>query len=245
VAMVRALIESGADVNKAGDGDATPLYAAAQKGHEAVARALMELGADVNKATDNGVTPLYAAAQNGHKTVVRALIEAGADINKPWDNGATPLHAAAQEGHEAVVRALIELGVDVNKARDDGVTPLSIAVQQGHTAIVQILKGCLIGPDAEFVFVNTRRTILYTLTSTLKLRRRSPAPRARVLFRPLFRRQPLNHGFTFLLVTADPPLFINWHARRGRREYSNEPMYVSIGVLTAMYLLRTWCSRNG
>ena len=245
VAMVRALIESGADVNKAGDGDATPLYAAAQKGHEVVARALMELGADVNKATDNGVTPLYAAAQNGHKTVVRALIEAGADINKPWDNGATPLHAAAQEGHEAVVRALIELGVDVNKARDDGVTPLSIAVQQGHTAIVQILKGCLIGPDAEFVFVNTRRTILYTLTSTLKLRRRSPAPRARVLFRPLFRRQPLNHGFTFLLVTADPPLFINWHARRGRREYSNEPMYVSIGVLTAMYLLRTWCSRNG
>ena len=61
VAMVRALIEAGADVNKAGDGDATPLYAAAQKGHEAVVRALIELGADVNKATDDGVTPPYAA----------------------------------------------------------------------------------------------------------------------------------------------------------------------------------------
>ena len=177
-------------------------------------RALIESGAEINKARDIGDTPLSMAAQNGHEAVVRALIELGADVNKAKDNGVTPLYIATQKGHEAVVRALIELGADVNKARDDGVTPLSIAVQQGHTAIVQILKGCLIGPDAEFVFVNTRRTILYTLTSTLKLRRRSPAPRARVLFRPLFRRQPLNHGFTFLLVTADPPLFINWHARR-------------------------------
>ena len=46
--MVRALIEAGADVNKPCDNSMTPLYFAAEKGHEAIVRALMEAGADVN-----------------------------------------------------------------------------------------------------------------------------------------------------------------------------------------------------
>jgi hypothetical protein len=50
-----------------------------------------------------------------------------------------------------------------------------------------------------------------------------------------------SHEFTFFLVTADPPLFLFWHSRRGHRDDSNEPMYVSIGVRTAMSLLCTWC----
>ena len=72
---MRALIEAGADVNKATDVGATPLYIAAQNGHEAVVRALIELGADINKAKDDGWTPLFIAAEKGHETVVRALIE--------------------------------------------------------------------------------------------------------------------------------------------------------------------------
>ena len=32
----------------------TPLFTAAQKGHEAVVRALIEAGADINKADDGG-----------------------------------------------------------------------------------------------------------------------------------------------------------------------------------------------
>ena len=131
VAMVRALIELGTDVNKAKDNGVTPLYIATQKGHEAVVRALFELGADVNKTNDNGVTPLYIAAQNDHEAIVRALIELVADVNKAGDNGATPLFIAAQNGHVAIVRALIEAGADVNKAGDDGVTPLFIATQKG------------------------------------------------------------------------------------------------------------------
>ena len=44
--VVRALIQAGADVNKAGDNGATPLFIATQNGHEAVVRALIELGAN-------------------------------------------------------------------------------------------------------------------------------------------------------------------------------------------------------
>jgi len=102
-AVVRALIEAGADVNQTRDNSSTPLYIAAYNGHEAVVRALIELGADINKANDNGATPLYVGAQEGHETVLRALIELGEDINKPWDNGVTPLYIAAQVGHEVMV----------------------------------------------------------------------------------------------------------------------------------------------
>ena len=45
------------------DDGVTPLFIAAEEGHEAVVRALIEAGADVNKATDDGETPLFMAAQ--------------------------------------------------------------------------------------------------------------------------------------------------------------------------------------
>jgi cytohesin len=76
--MVRALIEAGADVNKAADDGRTPLFMAARKGHEAVVRELIELGADINKAADNGVTPLVVAATKGHEKIVQILRDADA-----------------------------------------------------------------------------------------------------------------------------------------------------------------------
>ena len=48
------------------DSSKTPLYIAAQEGHEAIVRLLAkECGADVNKANHHGTTPLYIAAHNG------------------------------------------------------------------------------------------------------------------------------------------------------------------------------------
>ena len=44
-AVVRALIEAGADVNKATDNGGTPLVVAVKSGHETVVRALIEAGA--------------------------------------------------------------------------------------------------------------------------------------------------------------------------------------------------------
>ncbi len=56
--MVRALIQAGAEINKAAENGETPLYTAAERGHEAVVRALIEAGADVNKSVNDGATPL-------------------------------------------------------------------------------------------------------------------------------------------------------------------------------------------
>ena len=79
------LIEAGADVNKAMNDGATPLFMAAQWGHEAVVRALIEASADVNKATDDGKTPLSVALtpvfnvrRGRHAGVVQMLRDVGA-----------------------------------------------------------------------------------------------------------------------------------------------------------------------
>ena len=111
-AIVRALIEAGADVNKAINNDigVTPLHVAAHNGHETVVRALIEAGADVNQTSNECATPLYVAAHEGNETVVRALIGLGADVNKAVNDGMTPLFIAAQNGHEAIFQILRDAG---------------------------------------------------------------------------------------------------------------------------------------
>ena len=76
--MVSALLEAGADKNRANDFGATPVFISAERGRKAVVSALLEAGADKSK----GNAPLYMAVQNGHKAVVSALVEAGANKNK-------------------------------------------------------------------------------------------------------------------------------------------------------------------
>ena len=57
------------------DGGATPLFMAAQHGHEAVVRFLVAEGnAAVDQAENGGATPLFIAAQQGHEAVVRFLV---------------------------------------------------------------------------------------------------------------------------------------------------------------------------
>ena len=57
--VVAALIDYGADVNKAQQNGATPLCIAAQNGHEPVVVRLLGAGADTDKATHGGATPLF------------------------------------------------------------------------------------------------------------------------------------------------------------------------------------------
>ena len=73
---MRALIEAGADINKARDDGVMALFIATHQGQEAVVRTLIELGADVNKGTDNGCTPLSITAQEGYTAIVQILNDA-------------------------------------------------------------------------------------------------------------------------------------------------------------------------
>jgi ankyrin repeat protein len=136
---IKALIAGGADVNKARNNGATPVYIATKNGHAEAIIALIAGGADVNKAMEDGATPVYIAAQNGHAEAIKALIEKGADVNKARNNGATPLMIASQIGHAEAIIALIEGKADVNLVDSQGATPLMIASQNGHAEAIKAL----------------------------------------------------------------------------------------------------------
>ena len=155
VPAVRALLESGEDVNKVLTGDKrTALHIAAGRGHAALVKALIEAGADVNKPASphsvdssgkctgvlHDVTPLYVAAQEGHTHVVMELIKAGADLNLATSSGFTPLCAAAHNGHESVVALRIQAGADIRKACKDGLTPMKIATIKKRKKVATLLK---------------------------------------------------------------------------------------------------------
>jgi ankyrin len=112
-AMVKALVEAGADVNARSKiniwqrqvtaepraiyrpaGGMTPLLYAAREGCVECARYLAEAGADLNLADPEQVSPLLLAVLNGHFDLASFLIQKGANPNK-WDwYGRTPLYAA-------------------------------------------------------------------------------------------------------------------------------------------------------
>ena len=94
---MRALLDAGADKDHAANDGCTPLYIAAQNGHDAVVRTLLDAGADNDLATNDGATPLFMAAQEGHATIVRALLGAGADKTRLYRGQAASYYAETDE----------------------------------------------------------------------------------------------------------------------------------------------------
>ncbi|KAH7134453.1 hypothetical protein EDB81DRAFT_870995 [Dactylonectria macrodidyma] len=123
----------------------TPLWYAAQNGHETVVKLLLAAGADVNAAAGyGGRTALQAAIGEGHLEVVKKLLADGADVNAAAAagyNGRTALQAAAEGGHLEVVKKLLADGADVNAAAaaNGGQTALQAAAEGGHLEVVEEL----------------------------------------------------------------------------------------------------------
>ena len=77
-AVVKLLLEKGAELETKNTDGRTPLSYAARNGHEAVVELLLEKGAELETKDKDGETPLSYAARNGHEAVVKLLLEKGA-----------------------------------------------------------------------------------------------------------------------------------------------------------------------
>ena len=93
-AVVRALLNAGADVNVQDATGGTLMMAAAQ-GTPKCIQLLVKAGADLNARGPDGLRPLDIAALAGSPENIRALIEAGAEVNAHGASGYTALMAAA------------------------------------------------------------------------------------------------------------------------------------------------------
>jgi ankyrin repeat protein len=99
VAVVRALLAAGADVNARTTGRAdteTPLHWAASSDDLEVAEALIAAGADLEAAGGSIGTPLDNAVGYGCWQVARLLVERGARVEKLWHASALGLMSAVE-----------------------------------------------------------------------------------------------------------------------------------------------------
>jgi uncharacterized protein len=106
VALTRAFLDGGADIEERSIGFASPLQAAANAGRRAVVELLLERGADPRQKPEAVFSPLSAAAMHGHLDVVRRLAEAIGDLSGETRAVA---HAAAR-GQLACLDVLLERG---------------------------------------------------------------------------------------------------------------------------------------
>jgi ankyrin repeat protein len=137
-AMVRFLIEAGADVAAGGR---PPLAWAAEEGNVATLKCLLEHGAAKNP--QHLAAALSAAAARGPLRAVQLLLEHGDDPKIPSAiAGYTPLMWAAysEEQNADIVRLLLAKGADPKAKGADAQTALDLAKKHGRTPIVELLE---------------------------------------------------------------------------------------------------------
>jgi ankyrin repeat protein len=166
VPLVETLLDYGANVNGAGEGNwVSPLMTALAFGFIDAARTLARRGARIeNLAAAAGLgmlaearqllpqataterhKALALAAQLGHTDVVRLLLDAGEDPNRYNPEGnhshSTPVHQAALAGHLDVVKLLADRGarLDIKDTLWEG-TPLGWAEHGGQKEVVEYLR---------------------------------------------------------------------------------------------------------
>ena len=80
--IARLLMDAGASVDSAVDGDGTALDRSSHaKANVEQAETLIRAGADVNQAVRGDGNPLIMAAMRGHYEMTELLLTAGADVN--------------------------------------------------------------------------------------------------------------------------------------------------------------------
>jgi ankyrin repeat protein len=112
---LRALLDTGSDVNVRDRYHQTGLMLAAQGGHTEAVRLLIERGADLDVAAKFSLTALMLAVLGGHAEVVRLLVAAGADLTirgsgAPGFFNRTALGLARARDDAAITAILKEAG---------------------------------------------------------------------------------------------------------------------------------------
>ncbi|KAJ7269782.1 ankyrin repeat-containing domain protein [Mycena rebaudengoi] len=157
VAMVRLLLEKGANIDLHDAECATALHIASRKGHIEIVRLLLERGAGVNIYDSQDETALFAIATSfidptpGHVEIVRLLLAAGADANAHNEGYGTVLRAASLNSHVEIVCLLLENGAELNAHDKEHGTALHGAAEEGHVEAVRLLleRGADINARAE------------------------------------------------------------------------------------------------
>ncbi|XP_011666022.1 protein phosphatase 1 regulatory subunit 12A isoform X1 [Strongylocentrotus purpuratus] len=167
-AMMRILVDKGADVNVTDRELWTPLHAASTCGHRHLAQFLIQRGAHLLAINSDGNMPYdicedegtldYIESQMATQGITQEQIDElreivpnrmlhgmqeiyknGGDLESRDVVGATPLHVAVANGYEKVVQYLLSHNVDYAARDNDGWQPIHAAVCWAQTEIITML----------------------------------------------------------------------------------------------------------
>src|SRR5688572_8451404 len=163
-AMIRRLLDAGADPNAVDAGGETALITAARTGNPATLRALIERGARVDaREPEFQQTALMIAVREDHAPAVEVLLGAGASADAQTRKGPVPAFVPPCKGTGCGSE-----GVGINRGglpdrgrraeAKGGMTPLLYAARDGRLAAAERLVAA--GADLELAEVNGIRPLL-------------------------------------------------------------------------------------
>ncbi|XP_015907242.1 protein phosphatase 1 regulatory subunit 16A [Parasteatoda tepidariorum] len=167
-AMMKLLLEFGANVNAKDSEQWTPLHAAATCGHIHLVRYLISKGADLLAVNADGNMPYdicedettldYIESEMAKKGItqemidetraiteqemlvdLKCMLEDGGDIEYRDQQGATPLHIAAANGYVTVVEFILDNHGSTNVCDNDMWQPIHAAACWGHPDVIEML----------------------------------------------------------------------------------------------------------
>ncbi len=153
-AMVRFLIERGADPLGRGEKDYNILHYAAEKGQVGIAEYILEhcgagrFGQLLHHCSGSGCPdakqPLHVlcavrrAETGAMRRLAQLFIAQGADVNAATNHNYLPVHWAAKHGLAGIFVQLVEAGSDIDRGNRSGITPFDYAVNHSQDAIIQL-----------------------------------------------------------------------------------------------------------
>ena len=163
-AMIKLLLEAGANPNARDPRGWIPLHVAARYWQISTVKLLVSAGSDVNARDKKGMSPAMIAFEQGQTDTfglmvahgatvstdlmsaykgdlsrVQSLIEDGKAQETFEQGGLTLLHAAAAGGHTAIVELLLTNGSDVYSQTQAGYTALHYAAAGNHREVAELL----------------------------------------------------------------------------------------------------------
>jgi len=138
-ALIKALLEAGADPNIPNDLGDFPIHEAARRGYEEILRTLLEAGADPNIQDRFGSFPIHQAVEEGSERILRTLLESGADPPVADGGQARPLHQTAIYSNNSTIQLPVVHRANVNARNRHQETPLHLAAFNGRETSVRLL----------------------------------------------------------------------------------------------------------
>ena len=167
---VERLLDSGVNIDAAGNRGWTALLRATSQRHFSITRLLIERGADVNQVDKRGRSPLLWVAQCGDVETARLLLEKGAKGHSTDGNGKTPIKQAISAGRLDIVELLLQYNIWEKRFKSGCLDEaLFCATEEFHTQMMVKLLEAGANPNRAWPWISWKTNWKTTFHTPLML----------------------------------------------------------------------------